>query len=73
MVRLTDLPVMTLDVYCGRKTTIQQQYYNRHMPLMILYDSLFFNSILCFAFSSFAVIGEVCFVVVAVTGFLLYT
>ena len=25
MVRLTDHPNMTLDVYCGRKTTIQQQ------------------------------------------------
>ena len=25
MVRLTDRPDMTLDVYCGRKTTIQQQ------------------------------------------------
>ena len=24
VVRLTDLPDMTLDVYCGRKTTIQQ-------------------------------------------------
>ena len=25
MVRLTDRPDMTLDVYCGHKTTIQQQ------------------------------------------------
>ena len=25
VVRLTDHPDMTLDVYCGRKTTIQQQ------------------------------------------------
>ena len=25
MVRLTDHPDMTLDVYCGRKTTMQQQ------------------------------------------------
>ena len=25
MVRLTDRPDMTLDVYCGRKTTMQQQ------------------------------------------------
>ena len=25
MVRLTDRPDMTLDVYCGRKITIQQQ------------------------------------------------
>ena len=27
MVRLTDRPDMTLDVYGGRKTTIQQQHY----------------------------------------------
>ena len=27
VVRLTDRPHMTLDVYCGRKTTIQQQQY----------------------------------------------
>ena len=26
---LTDRPDMTLDVYCGRKTTIQQQHINR--------------------------------------------
>ena len=26
MVRLTDYPDMTLDVYGGRKTTMQQQY-----------------------------------------------
>ena len=28
VVRLTDRPGMTLDVYRGRKTTIQQQYNN---------------------------------------------
>ena len=28
MVRLTDRPDMTLAVYCGRKTTIQQQQYS---------------------------------------------
>ena len=28
VVRLTDRPDMTFDVYCGRKTTIQQQYNN---------------------------------------------
>ena len=28
MVRLTDRPDMTLDVYRGRKTTIQQQFKN---------------------------------------------
>ena len=27
VVRLTDRPDMTIDVYCGRKTTIQQQQY----------------------------------------------
>ena len=27
VVRLTDRPDMTLDVYCGRKTTMQQQMY----------------------------------------------
>ena len=27
VVRLTDRPDMTLDVYCGRKTTMQQHYY----------------------------------------------
>ena len=26
VVRLTDRPDMTLDVYCGRKTTMQQQH-----------------------------------------------
>ena len=30
VVRLTDRPDMTLDVYRGRKTTIQQQYNERH-------------------------------------------
>ena len=29
MVRLTDRPDMTLDVYCGRKTTIQYNVYIR--------------------------------------------
>ena len=28
VVRLTDRPDMTLDVYCGRKTTMQQLRYN---------------------------------------------
>ena len=30
MVRLTDRPDMTLDVYRGRKTTMQQQYNDGH-------------------------------------------
>ena len=29
VVRLTDRPDMTLDVYCGRKTTIQQQQFHQ--------------------------------------------
>ena len=29
VVRLTDRPDMTLDVYCGRKTTLQQQKCNK--------------------------------------------
>ena len=33
VVRLTDRPDMTLDVYRGRKTTIQQQY-NKSLRLM---------------------------------------
>ena len=41
MVRLTDRPDMTLDVYRGRKTTIQQQYNNKtmegvHIILLVL-------------------------------------
>ena len=31
VVRLTDRPGMTLDVYHGRKTTMQQQQYIEHM------------------------------------------
>ena len=35
VVRLTDRPDMTLDVYRGRKTTIQQQQYScaKELPL----------------------------------------
>ena len=35
MVRLTDLPDMTLDVYRGGKTTMQQQPY-QHIPIQVL-------------------------------------
>ena len=35
VVRLTDRPDMTLDVYRGRKTTIQQQQLNKLMKLTI--------------------------------------
>ena len=31
VVRLTDRPDMTLDVYCGRKTTMQQQQQNNYL------------------------------------------
>ena len=34
VVRLTDRPDMTLDVYCGRKTTIQQQQ-QQHTTLIL--------------------------------------
>ena len=34
VVRLTDRPDMTLDVYRGRKTTIQQQYNNIKVGLV---------------------------------------
>ena len=30
LVRFTDRPDMTLDVYCGRKTTTQQQQHAQH-------------------------------------------
>ena len=33
VVRLTERPDMTLDVYRGRKTTIQQQQQRMHLPL----------------------------------------
>ena len=36
MVRLTDRPDMTLDVYRGRKTTIQQPYSLHYMTLIFL-------------------------------------
>ena len=32
VVRLTDRPDMTLDVYCGLKTTIQQQQQQKRIP-----------------------------------------
>ena len=33
VVRLTDRPDMTLDVYCGRKTTMQQRLYKVYLAL----------------------------------------
>ena len=35
VVRLTDRPDMTLDVYRGRQTTMQQQQQQPHLPLII--------------------------------------
>ena len=37
VVRLTDRPDMTLDVYRGRKTTIQQQQYNTTRDVINIY------------------------------------
>ena len=34
VVRLTDRPDMTIDVYCGRKTTTQQQHSNVKVTVM---------------------------------------
>ena len=39
MVRLTDRPDMTLDVYRGRKTTIQQQLYRDIFSIVFLDDN----------------------------------
>ena len=38
VVRLTDCPDMTLDVYCGRKTTIQQQQ-QQQLKFVIVYPA----------------------------------
>ena len=48
VVRLTDRPDMTLDVYCGRKTTMQQQkrsIQGENVPA-ILYLVLLFSDVL---------------------------
>ena len=39
VVRLTDHPNMTLDVYRGRKTTMQQQQQNRAIEVLLYKDS----------------------------------
>ena len=51
MVRLTDRPDMTLDVYRGRKTTIQQQ---QHMVITVHETNFEFNSFF-FAYVSFKI------------------
>ena len=44
VVRLTDRPDMTLDVYCGRKTTIQQQL----TGVVLLVKTTFFTLVTMF-------------------------
>ena len=41
VVRLTDRPDMTLDVYRGRKTTMQQQQQNQFPKLMATKELIF--------------------------------
>ena len=51
VVRLTDRPDMTLDVYRGRKTTIQEQ---QHQKLSGLVSSTSYaQMVFCFAFRMF--------------------
>ena len=45
VVRLTDRPDMTLDVYCGRKTTMQQQCNN--ILIFALFVCMSYVSVLC--------------------------
>ena len=47
MVRLTDRPDMTLDVYRGRKTTMQQQQKNHTTELKIAIAASIINSQIC--------------------------
>ena len=45
MVRLTDRPDMTLDVYRGRKTTMQQQQQLNAYLLAVLWSTVFRRSL----------------------------
>ena len=45
VVRLTDRPDMTLDVYRGRKTTIQQQQYPETLVLLYCCSSVVVNDV----------------------------
>ena len=38
VVRLTDRPDMTVDVYCGRKTTMQQQQQQSSEPVFDVFS-----------------------------------
>ena len=57
VVRLTDRPDMTLDVYRGRKTTIQQQHpfqqYLSHIRTINVYHATFSEYIKLKSFSEF--------------------
>ena len=50
VVRLTDRPDMTLDVYCGRKTTIQCNGYIRY--IFILASEELCKSLVCFMYNN---------------------
>ena len=71
VVRLTDRPDMTLDVYRGRKTTIQQQqlYILVQSILSIVFDHRAFQT-LCRA-KTVVLQGGCCLDTGSVTGFLL--
>ena len=47
VVRLTDRPDMTLDVYRGRKTTTQQQHMLDESILLLLFIYLLFDGKFC--------------------------
>ena len=48
VVRLTDRPDMTLDVYRGRKTTIQQQYNNdKDVKFQVIHPSVWTDYYIC--------------------------
>ena len=44
VVRLTDRPDMTLDVYCGRKTTMQQQCSEKDFLVKLLLAAISANN-----------------------------
>ena len=46
VVRITDRPDMTFDVYLGRKTTIQQQQYNNVYFLHLFSQALFLENVI---------------------------
>ena len=58
MVRLTDRPDMTLDVYRGRKTTIQQQQ-QHHLSLLTLNFALSLWSLSSVSCSMYCIVSSV--------------